>query len=149
MYPEEIIETLPKQYSGLVLSESWGETGLFYNPDRKLKRGVYFLTVKEKDGANDSASNLDRDGIYRVNIGITKETFQKLFTTIPARPKAGGIVDMDFDFTAKDIIMPHPVYGWMRWICVLNPSPKTYQNLRPLLDESYQLVLQKYASKKL
>ena len=38
---------------GTVLVESWGEKGIFYNPDHVLKRGVYILTVKEKDGDND------------------------------------------------------------------------------------------------
>ncbi len=45
--------------------ESWGEKGIFYNPGRVLKRGVYILTVKEKDGDNDKGSKLDRPGVYR------------------------------------------------------------------------------------
>lgn len=46
---------------------SCGEKGIFYNPGKKLKRGVYVLTIKEKDGDNDRASNLSREEIYRVN----------------------------------------------------------------------------------
>jgi hypothetical protein len=38
------------------LDVNWGERGIFYNPDRVLKKGVYVLTIKEKDGENDSAS---------------------------------------------------------------------------------------------
>lgn len=34
---------------GTILVESWGEKGIFYNPGHVLKRGVYILTVKEKD----------------------------------------------------------------------------------------------------
>ena len=49
--------------------ESWGEKGIFYNPDHVLKRGVYILTVKEKDGDNDKGSDLRRENVYRVNMG--------------------------------------------------------------------------------
>ncbi len=41
----------------------------------KLKRGIYVLTVKEKDGENDKASMLNRHGVYRISIGLKKETF--------------------------------------------------------------------------
>ena len=43
--------------------ESWGEKGIFYNSGRVLKRGVYILAVKEKDGDNDKGSKPDRPGI--------------------------------------------------------------------------------------
>ena len=45
---------------GTVLMDSWGERGIFYNPGHVLRRGVYVLTLKEKDGDNDRASNLNR-----------------------------------------------------------------------------------------
>ena len=66
---------LPENLEGSVLVESWGEKGIFYNPGRVRKRGVYILTVKEKDGDNDKGSKLDRPGVYRVNPGVRKDTF--------------------------------------------------------------------------
>lgn len=54
---------------GTVLVDSWGERGIFYNPGHVLRRGVYVLTVKEKDGDNDRASNLNRAEAFRVNLG--------------------------------------------------------------------------------
>ena len=122
MEAKQILDYCLSSLNGTVLVESWGEKGIFYNPGLVLKRGVYVLTVKEKDGDNDKASNLDRTGIYRVNLGLRKSTFQKMYGKIPARPAAGGVVDMDCDFTALDIIIPHPVYAWMGWVSVLNPS---------------------------
>ena len=45
----------------------------------------------------------------------------------------------DWDFTALDRIMPHPVYARQFWICVLNPSPSTFhQVVQPLLAEAYE-----------
>ena len=60
MKPDEILKYCLENLEGSVLVESWGEKGIFYNPGHVLKRGVYILTVKEKDGDNDKGSKLDR-----------------------------------------------------------------------------------------
>lgn len=131
-----------------VLVKSWGESGIFYNPNNSLKRGIYVMTVKEKDGDNDKGSNLDRENIYRINIGVCKSTFINMFGTIPARPTKGGIVDMPFDFTQTNKILPHPVYAWMSWVCVLNPSDATFEELKPLIQEAYEYATEKYSKRK-
>ncbi len=147
----QLIERISDKYDGLVTAKNWGETGLFYNPANKLAKGVYFLTFKEKDGPNDKSSNIDREGVYRLNLGISKDTFTKLFCSLPARPPAGDVVKMvkNYDFATLDKIMPHPVYAWFAWVCVLNPTEKTYSQLEPLIAEGYQLTLARYAKKKL
>ncbi len=63
-----------------------------------------------------------------MNMGVRKGTFIKLFEAVPKRPGAGGIVEMDYDFSAVDQILPHPVYTWMGWISVLNPSENIGKN---------------------
>ena len=148
MTPDEILQYCLDTLEGTVLVNSWGERGIFYNPENKLKRGIYVLTIKEKDGDNDKGSNLDRDGVYRVNIGLRKTTFQKMYGYIPARPAAGEIVDMDCDFTVTDTILPHPVYAWMSWISILNPSIDTFQRLQPLIRESYEYAKEKFKKRK-
>lgn len=47
MTPNEILTDCLRHLEGTVCVKSWGETGIFYNPDQKLKRGVYILTIKE------------------------------------------------------------------------------------------------------
>ena len=148
MSPEDIISYCLDNLGGAFLTESWGEKGIFYNPEGLLKHGVYILTVKEKDGENDRASNLDRDGIFRINIGVRKSTFSDLFGDIPKRPQKGGVVEMDYDFTLLDKLLPHPVYAWMGWICVLNPSEKTFGEIKPFIHEAYELAKEKYAKRK-
>ncbi len=147
---EEIIDLIINKYTGLVVNQNWGETGLFYNPENKLKKGIYLLTFKEKNGENDTSSKLEREkDMYRLNLGITRKTFINLFGIIPARPSAGNVVEMNYDFSKIDSIMPHPIYSWMAWICVINPSQKTLRELLPLIDEGYQLCLNKYKKKKI
>ncbi|MDE6550076.1 MAG: hypothetical protein K2M44_01060 [Clostridia bacterium] len=135
-----ILQYCIDNYEGIVLCNSYGERCIFYNPDMSLKRGVYVLTVKDKDGECDKSSALGRQGVYRVNLGISGDTFTKMFGAKPSRPAKGGIVDMPYDFSALDTVMPHPVYAWMNWICVLNPSDNTFLHLLPLIDEAYSLA---------
>ena len=148
MTPDKILNYCLENLEGTVLVESWGEKGIFYNPDHVLKRGVYILTVKEKDGDNDKGSGLSRENVYRVNLGIRKSTFAELFGAIPKRPPAGGVVDMDYDFTILDKILPHPVYAWMAWICALSPSEKTFEELKPYIQESYEYAREKFKKRR-
>ena len=78
----------------------------------------YLDRIKEKDGENDKSSNLNRQNVFRLNLGISKESFLALFGEKPKRPKAGCVIDLPFDFSKLDEIMPHPVYGWMNWIFI-------------------------------
>jgi hypothetical protein len=139
---------LLENYTGLNVIEAWGETSLFYNPNNLLKRGVYFCTLKNKDGENDQASYLCREGIFRINFGISKKTFVNNFKTIPKRPVKGGVIDGDYNFQATDILTPHPVYGWMSWVSILNPSKKTLKVIEPLFNESYTLCIEKYKKRR-
>ncbi len=148
MEVEEILKYCLENLKDTVLVESWGEKGIFYNPNNVLKRGVYVLTIKEKDGDNDKGSNLDRENVYRVNLGIRKKTFIKLFNEVPKRPNAGVIVDINYDFTKLDKIIPHPVYDWMGWISVLNPSNKIFEKLKPFIQESYEYAVEKFKKRK-
>lgn len=145
--PHTISNYLLKTFKDLVVINSWGEKSFFYNPHSLFPRGTYFCTIKESDGENDKASDLNRDQVFRLNFGISKPTFIDLFQTIPARPPKGGVIDGSYDFTKLDTLYPHPVYGWMCWIAIVNPSEHSFKKLENLLFESYQLVLQKHQKK--
>src|SRR5258705_12998895 len=64
---------------------------------------------------NDTASDLDRSGVYRLNVGVRKETWVGLFgqptKSTPGDYGLGSGSAVEWDFTALDILMPHPVYG--------------------------------------
>ncbi|MDP1724525.1 MAG: DUF6194 family protein [Alphaproteobacteria bacterium] len=133
-----------ENYKGIQIIDAWGEKSFFYNPNAFLKRGVYFCTLKEKDGANDKASMLNRDGVYRLNFGISKQTFLRIFSWMPKRPSKGDVIEGVYDFTQVDLLTPHPVYGWMAWVSISNPSMNSFEKIKDLIDESYTLVLEKY-----
>lgn len=99
----------------------------FHGSDNKFP----FATIVTKDSEFDSASDLNRAGVFRLNVGIGKETFRALFG---AEEQAG------IDFTAMDRLMPHPVYGGMYWVSVINPSEKTFEAVKPLLVEAHGML---------
>ncbi|GGR32008.1 hypothetical protein GCM10008957_48270 [Deinococcus ruber] len=87
-----------------------------------------FATLQISD-EYDQASNLSRPGVFRLNIGVRRATFQALFASGDAAPH---------DFTALDTLLPHPVYAASSWLCILNPSRATFERLKPLLAEAYE-----------
>lgn len=116
---------------------AWGDTFCFYDPDDlEAARRFPFATIVTKDyGDFDNASNLDRPGVFRLNVSLGRATFDSLFG-------AGG----EYDFTAVDRLMPHPVYGAQHWISVLNPSEATFETVKPLLAEAYERAVNRYRS---
>lgn len=130
---QDMVEQVQARFEGLNLVEAWGEQSLFYNPGNLFSRGTYFCTVKSKDGDNDRASALDRDGVWRLNFGLPNNRFVEIFGAKPARPGKGGVIEGPWDFTTLDQLMPHPVYGWGGWVCVNCPSARTVEKLWPLM----------------
>ena len=144
MQPEEIASHLASHFDGLVEASSWGERSFFYNPDGELPRGVYFCTIKDHDGANDKASNLNREGVFRVSTGLPRELYEERFGSLPGRPGKGGVVETGDDFTAINTLMPHPVYAWMGWVQVLSPTREHFEELQPLFQAAYHQTVGKY-----
>jgi len=112
MSPEEIASYIKKSFKGMKPKDKWGETSFFYNPGDKLPHGVYFATIKQKDGENNEASNLSRERVFQLNFGISENSFLKLFSEKPKRPSREQIINGDYDFKALNVVSPHPVYGW-------------------------------------
>ncbi|RED13149.1 DUF6194 family protein [Pontivivens insulae] len=137
MTPNLLIEAIRRRHPDLILTESWGEQALFLNPLGALKRGVYVATIKQKDGENDRASQIDRPGIWRLNVGVPPSRFEAEFGPRPARPAKGGVIGGDWDFTELNRLTPHPVYGWMGWLAILNPSESRWPQIAELIDAAH------------
>ena len=54
-------------------------------------------------------------------------------------------MDTGYDFGALNTLMPHPVYAWMSWVCVLSPSDDAFELVKPLLAEAHALAAFKFA----
>jgi len=141
MNEASITQYITDTFDGVEIAATEGYTFFFYGPGRKLP----FATLATKDNDYDRASNLDRPGVYRLNIGVSPATYRSLFGPQPSRPGADGVVDTGHDFTTLDQILPHPVYAPQSWVCVLSPSDATFQAVQPLLAEAYDLAIRRHA----
>ncbi len=137
MTPDEFAETILQTYEGVTFKAFWGDQSFFYNPGSRFANGAYFATMKLHDGENDSASNINRPGVWRLNIGLTPKAYKSVLGDKPARPARGEAVEGPWDFTSLDTLMPHPCYGWMGWVAILSPSAQNVTTLKPLLDDAY------------
>ncbi len=129
MTEAEIAQYIIDTFPGVETAENLGYTFFFYGADRKLP----FATLATADNDYDRVSNLDRPGVFRLNIGVSKQTFQSLF--------GADHVDVSrYDYTALDRIMPHPDYAAQNWVCVLNPTQATFERVRTFLAEAFELA---------
>ena len=130
-----VVDYITKTFPEVEATSSLGYTFFFYRSERKLP----FATLIASDYDYDRISNLDRPGVFRLNIGISKQTFQSLFGTTK--------VDVsNYDFTALDVIMPHPDYAKQHFVCVRSPSETTFERVGALLAEAYDIAVRRYTS---
>src|SRR5215216_1184499 len=121
----EMSRYLTETFPGVDVVVASGDSFFFYNPDSNIPpdHKFPFVTLVTSD-VNDTFSNLNRPSVYRLNIGVSKQTFRSLFGTpdLPSdstgAPK-NGTYEGSYDFTALNQLMPHPVYGRMYWVCIL------------------------------
>ena len=132
----EISRYITETFEGVDVVTDSGNSFFFYNPDSNVPpdHRFPFVTLVTND-LYDQFSNLNRPSIFRLNIGIGKQTFRSLF----------GENSNSYNFTTLDQVMPHPVYGRMFWVCVLNPGDETFETqVRQLLAEAYDLAVSKH-----
>ncbi len=122
-------------FAGVDVVVASGNSFFFHDPGKGLPkdRRFPFATLVTND-AYDRFSDLNRPGVFRLNVGVGKQTFRSLFGSAEGH-----------DFTALDRIMPHPVYGKMYWVCVLSPSATTFEAVKPLLAEAYERAARRHA----
>ena len=133
MNESSVADYITKTFPGVETTINFGYIFFFYRSDHLLP----FATIASSDNEYESISKLDRPGVFRLNIGVSRETFQSLFGT--------DKVDVgSYDFTALDVIMPHPDYAPQSFICVLSPSEATFERIRLLLAEAYDIAVRRY-----
>lgn len=144
MNEDSITQYITGTFTGVETAVAEGYTFFFYGSDHRLP----FATLATKDDEYDRASNLDRPSVFRLNIGVSKDTYRSLFGPQPSRPGADGVVNTGHDFTTLNQLLPHPVYAPQAWVCVLSPSDATFQEVvQPLLAEAYDQAVERHAKR--
>jgi Family of unknown function (DUF6194) len=117
--PEAIVKYIQETYPETDVVEAMH--AWFFSLDAE-KHWPDFATLVTTD-EHDDASDLDRPGVFRLNIGVDRTTFEHI-----------AAADAQPDYTAFDRLLPHPVYARQLWISILNPSDETFtETVVPLL----------------
>ena len=121
--PDEIKSWITTTYPDVVVAEALGAT--FFSLDEKHWPNLATIVTTDEHDMG-TPSNLARPGVFRLNIGIGWETFERL---------VGSMVEPDY--AELDRVIPHPVYAKQRWIAILNPSRRTFDEaVKPLIAEA-------------
>lgn len=101
---------------------AWGDSFFYYDPDgdTPADRQMPFATIVTSNyNGFDEASNLNRDNVFRLNIGVGRRKFEELLGYPPAAhtQHADG-----YDYSVLDVLLPHPVYATHAWVSILNPD---------------------------
>jgi hypothetical protein len=119
---------------------AWGDSFFSYDPDgdTPAEGRMPFATIVTKDyDGFDTASNLNRPGVFRLNIAVGRTAFEELLGHPPAPSE-------DADHTAIDTLIPHPVYATQAWVAILNPGPATAELARSLLTDAHTLAVRRH-----
>ena len=138
MRDDELRRYLTDRFRGTRLLEANGDAFAVHDPHGDLppERQIPWATVVTADlyapdgQPWDVASRLDRSGVFRLNIGLPRAAYRELG---PA----------DGDLSALDVLLPHPEYARLGWVCVLNPD-RTWPTVTGLLESAYGFATRKY-----
>ncbi|HEY2276887.1 MAG TPA: DUF6194 family protein [Streptosporangiaceae bacterium] len=121
---------------------AWGDSFFFYDPeDNAASRRMPFATTVTQDYDGwDTASDLNRPGVFRLNIAVGRAAFEKLTGYPPGEHDAQAV---RFDYTALDRLLPHPAYAAQGWVAILDPGDATAAQARSLLTDAHALAVQR------
>jgi hypothetical protein len=106
---------------------AWGDLFFYYAPDGVVPPGQPFATTVTKDYPGEPPAGLG-DGAFRVNIDAGRRD------EVPVEDPA-----------LRDTVMPHPVYGHLGWVCVVEPGEGATPLLHDLLSQAHDAAKRRWA----
>jgi hypothetical protein len=128
------VETFIESLENVQQTENFGYKFYFIGDDHMLP----FTTIANTDNDYDSVSNLNRPGIFRINIGVSRATFDKLIPQYDPET---------IDHSQLNTILPHPDYAKQNFICILNPSGKNVATTKELIQEAHSIAVVRFQRK--
>ncbi|SFS65173.1 DUF6194 family protein [Marininema halotolerans] len=107
--------------------KNFGYSLFFVGDDHRLP----FVSIAHSDNDFDNVSNLDREGVFRLNIGVSKATFNDLNSCLP---------DGEIDFSMVNVFLPHPHYASQHFVCILNPDGDHVVRTKQLIKEAHAIA---------
>ena len=103
----------------------------FVGDDHRLP----FVTIGWADNEFDNGSRLDREGVFRINIGVSRQTYASLVGNSNA-----DVVD----YSTLDVFLPHPHYAKQNFVCILNPTGENIAITKRLILEAHSIAESRY-----
>jgi len=128
------VEAFVSNLENVQQTENFGYTFFFIGDDQM----VPFVTIAHTDNEYEKVSNLNREGVFRINIGVSRQTFNDLIGEAPTEP---------IDYTILNTILPHPDYAKQNFICILNPAGDNIAKTKQLITEAHALALARFQRK--
>ena len=128
------VEQFVAKLDNVQREENYGYTFFYVGDDHRMG----FVTIANSDNEYDSVSNLNREGVFRVNIGVSRKTFDSLFAASNAE---------NVDYSVLNVFLPHPDYAKQNFICILNPSGENVEETKKLIVEAHALAAARYQRK--
>jgi len=127
-------ETIIEGLDDVQREENFGYIFFFVGDDHMLP----FVTIAAEDNEYDKVSNLDRDGVFRINIGVGREIFESMFDSADSGP---------LDYSALNTFLPHPDYAKQHFICILSPAGENVELTQKHIEEAHSLAAARYKRK--
>ncbi len=121
------VEAFVVELPNVQRTENFGYIFFFVGDDHRLP----FITIANSDSDYDNVSKLNRDGVFRINIGISRETFNNLITETNFQST---------DYSVLNVFLPHPDYAKQHFVCILNPSDENVEVTKNLIVEAHSIA---------
>jgi hypothetical protein len=147
MTADEVIAFMTAELEGtlvVVASEengapqvAWGDAFFIYDPEKRItpERHFPYATIVNHDYPGFDESDLNREGVFRVNMWVSPETSKR--ETADSGAEA-------IDYGALDRVIPPPVYGKQSWLSVLSPGEAAGDKVKTLLAEAHRRAQVRY-----
>jgi hypothetical protein len=129
------VEAFVASLDNVQQEENYGYKFFFVSDDHLLP----FVTIANSDNEYDNVSNLSREGVFRINIGVSRATFGSLVNA-----EAENI-----DYSVLNTFLPHPEYAKQNWVCILNPCDENEARTKQLITEAHAIAATRLAKKSL
>lgn len=134
MKKSEVIEFV-SMMENVQQEENYGYTFFSIEDDNLFP----FVTIADSDNEYDSVSNLNREDVFRINIGVSRETFTSLI---------GDYNSDNIDYSALNVFLPHPDYAKQNFICILSPSQENVEKTKTFIREAHANATKRFERKK-
>jgi hypothetical protein len=127
-------ETFIESLENVQRTENYGYIFYLIGDEQMLP----FVTIANTDNDYDNVSNLNRQGVFRINIGVSRATFDSLIPESLPDP---------IDYTILNTFLPHPDYAKQNFICILNPTGDNTEKTKQLFQEAHTIATTRFQRK--